>query len=179
MDIHNVCLVLRRNKELFGPQSLEFRLKPGEPVSIVVEPWGIEVRCPRSIFQGEREQKIRVWGRRRLHVLERLLPRARRIRVHLLGSGLPSFYVVDLGELSFTLGLSGWTKMTRSAASHFNLMAPREDVDDETRARMFARLGEVWSAKPAALASDLGLAEPLVLSALGGWVQAGRANLRS
>ena len=97
MDIHNVCLVLRRNKELLGPRSLRYRLRPGEPVVIVVDPWGIEVRCPRSLYQGPCEQEIRVWGRRRLHILERLLPRARKVRVHLLGNGQPSFYIVDLG----------------------------------------------------------------------------------
>ena len=57
-------------------------------------------------------REIRVWGRRRLFILERLLPRAKRVRVFLLGSGLPTFWVVDLGDLSFTLGLSGWTPTT-------------------------------------------------------------------
>ncbi|HEY5957096.1 MAG TPA: SWIM zinc finger family protein [Polyangiaceae bacterium] len=175
MDIHNLCLVLRRNKELFGPRSLRYRLRPGQPVVIVVEPWGVEVRCPRSVYQGDAEREIRVWGRRRLHVLERLLPYARRVRVHLLGTGQPSFYVVDLGPLSFTLGLSGWTKNDWAAASNFDLMAAREEVDDDTRQRVFARLGEGWRATSADLALQLGLAEPLVTSALAGWVQAGRA----
>jgi predicted nucleic acid-binding Zn finger protein len=175
MDIHNVCLVLRRNKELFGPRSLRYRLRPGEPVVIVVEPWNIEVRCPRSIFKGPGEHEIRVWGRRRLHILERLLSRARRVRVYLLGTGLPSFYVADLGELSFTLGLSGWTKNDWSASGNFDLMAAREDVDDDTRQRIFARLGEVWVSSAQALARDLELAEPVVASGLAGWVQAGRA----
>jgi predicted nucleic acid-binding Zn finger protein len=175
MDIHNVCLVLRRNKELFGPRSLRYRLSPGKPVAIVVEPWGIEVRCPRSIFRGDSEREIRVWGRRRLHILERLLPRAKSVRVHLLGSGQPSFYVVDLGPFSFTLGLSGWTKNDWAAASNFDLMAAREDVDDDTRQRVFDKLGQVWCAKVPALAQDLRLSEPVVASALAGWVQAGRA----
>lgn len=175
MDIHNVCLVLRRNKELFGPRSLRYRLRPGQPICIVVEPWGIEVRCPRSLYHGAEEREIRVWGRRRLHVLERLLPRARRVRVHLLGTGQPSFYLVDLGQFSFTLGLSGWTKNDWAAASNFDLMAAREDVDDDTRQRVFAQLGQVWRATPAELAKELSLEEPLVTSALAGWVQAGRA----
>lgn len=175
MDIHNVCLVLRRNKELVGPRSLRYRLRPGEPVVIVVEPWNIEVRCPRSIYRGDKAQEIRVWGRRRLHILERLLPRAESVRVFLLGTGQPSFYVVKLGALSFTLGLSGWTKNDWSASGNFDLMAAREDVDDNTRQRVFARLGEVWFSTAAALAKDLGLSEPLVASSLGGWVQAGRA----
>ena len=35
--------------------------------------------------------EVRVWGRRRLLILERLLPRARRVRVFLLGTGLPTY----------------------------------------------------------------------------------------
>lgn len=175
MDIHNICLVLRRNKEQFGPRSLRYRLRPGEPVVVVVEPWNIEVPCPRSLFRGSQQAEIRVWGRRRLHILERLLPRAKSVRVHLLGSGLPSFYVVDLGGLSFTLGLSGWTHNNWSEAGDFDLMAVREDVDDSTRERVFSALGEHWLSPTGALAQQLGLAEPVVASALAGWVQAGRA----
>jgi predicted nucleic acid-binding Zn finger protein len=54
-------------------------------------------------------------------------------------------------------------------------MAAREDVDDDTRQRVFDELGAVWLSTPAALARKLGLSEPVVASALAGWVQAGRA----
>jgi predicted nucleic acid-binding Zn finger protein len=175
MDVHNLCFVLRRNKELFGPRSLRYQLEPGKPVKIVVEPWNFEVNCPRSIFRGDSAHEIRLWGRRRIHILERLLPRARRVRVFLLGSGLPSFYVVDLGDLSFTLGLSGWSHNNWSESSNFDLMAAREDVDSSTRERVFGELGKTWLATPDALSKSLGLAQPVVASALAGWVQCGRA----
>jgi tetratricopeptide (TPR) repeat protein len=182
MDVHNICLVLRRNKELFGPRSLRFQLVPGAPVSIVVEPWGANIACPRSRYLDSRPgaaasaaTEIRVWGRRRLFILERLLPRARRVRVFLLGTGLPSFWVVDLGDLSFTLGLSGWTHNNWSEAGNFDLMAAREDVDADTQQRVFDELGATWLATPEALAQRTGLATPIVASALAGWVQAGRA----
>ena len=175
MDLHNLCLVLRRNKELFGPRSLRYELTPDRPVVIVVEPWNIRVNCPRSIFKGPKAVEIRAWGRRRLHILERLLPRARSIRVHLLGTGLPSFYVADLGELSFTLGLSGWTQNNWSAEGNFDLMVAREDVDSDTAARVFAELGKRWLATPRELAQTLGLDAAVVSSALGLWTQNGRA----
>lgn len=175
MDVHNLCLVLRRNKELFGPRSLRFKLTPGAPVEIVVEPWNTVVKCPRSRQTDGTAGEIRVWGRRRLFILERLLPRARRVRVFLLGTGLPTFWVVDLGELSFTLGLSGWTQNNWSEAGNFDLMAAREDVDDITQQRVFAELGKTWLATPDELAQRLGLETPVVASALAGWVQAGRA----
>jgi tetratricopeptide (TPR) repeat protein len=191
MDVHNVCLLLRRNKELFGPRSIRFQLVPGAPVTIVVDPWGTTLPCPRSRYVDSRPgatassgapsgasgapTEIRVWGRRRLFILERLLPRARRVRVFLLGSGLPSFWVVDLGALSFTLGLSGWTHNNWSEAGNFDLMAAREDVDTHTQERVFDELGKTWLATPDELAARTGLATPIVASALAGWVQAGRA----
>jgi hypothetical protein len=175
MDVHNLCLVLRRNKELFGPRSLRFKLTPGAPVEIVVEPWNYVVKCPRSRQTDGNAGEIRVWGRRRLHILERLLPRAKRVRVFLLGTGLPTFWVVDLGDLSFTLGLSGWTNNNWSEAGNFDLMAAREDVDDITRQRVFTELGKSWLATPEELAAKTNLATPVVASALAGWVQAGRA----
>ena len=67
-----------------------------------------EGRVP-VIAEAKEAQEIRVWGRRRLHVLERLIPIAKKFTVYLLGNGMPSFYVADLGPMSFTLGLSGWT----------------------------------------------------------------------
>ncbi len=175
MDVHNLCFVLRRNQERFGPRSLRWQLTPGAPATVVVEPWGIELRCPRSIYRGDQPAEIRMWGRRRLHVLERLLPRARRVRLHLLGTGQPTFWVVDLGALTFTLGLSGWTRNDWAQASNFDLMAAREDVDLDTQERVFAALGKHWRASPDTLASELNLSRPIVASALAGWVQCGRA----
>lgn len=178
MDVHNLCFLLRRNKELFGPRSLRFQLTPGAPVSVIVDPWGTKLDCPRSRYLESRPggaTEIRVWGRRRLFILERLLPRARRVRLFLLGTGLPTFWVVDLGDLSFTLGLSGWTNNNWSEAGNFDLMAAREDVDSVTQARVFDELGRTWLATPEELAARTGLAAPIVASALAGWVQAGRA----
>lgn len=175
MDVHNLCLILRRNKELFGPRSLRFQLTPGMPVKIVVEPWNTVLACPRSTFVDGTPAEIRIWGRRRLFILERLLPWAKRVRVFLLGPGLPSYWVVDLGGMSFTLGLSGWTLNNWSDAGNFDLMAAREEVDSVTSAHVFAELGKSWLATPGELAQRTGLATPIVASALAGWVQAGRA----
>lgn len=175
MDVHNFLFVLRRRKEKKGPRSMRYRLTPGQPVKVLFEPWNLEVTCPRSIFQGEGTHDIRVWGRRRLLILERLLPVARRFTVHLLGSGMPSFYVADLGDLSFTLGLSGWTANDWSTAGNFDLMAPRTQVDEFTRRRVFDALKETWRETPEALAARLGLDRATVLGALGAYTQAGRA----
>ena len=175
MDVHNLCFVLRRHREKLGPRSMRYLLSPGKPVRVQFDPWKTEVICPRSIYEGRTAQEIRVWGRRRIHILERLIPIAKHFTVHLLGSGLPSFYVADLGDMSFTLGLSGWTANDWAASGNFDLMAPRADVDELTKRRVFAGLREGWLDRPDALARRLDLDRHVVLGALSAYTQAGRA----
>jgi hypothetical protein len=175
MDIHNLCLVLRRHKELHGPRAMRYCLQPGRPLRVVFEPWEIEVSCPRSEFSGDTEDEIRVWGRRRILILQRLIPVARKFTVHLLGKGMPSFYVADLGDLSFTLGLSGWTANDWSTAGNFDLLAPRAEVDDTTKSCVFEALRSACYESPDGLARRLGLDRSVVLGALAAYTQAGRA----
>ncbi len=175
MDVHNLCFVLRRHREKLGPRSMRYILKPGQPVRIVFDPWKLEVLCPRSVYEGTEAREIRVWGRRRIFILERLIPIAKKFTVHLLGSGLPSFYVADLGHMSFTLGLSGWTANDWSTAGNFDLMAPRADVDELTKRRVFEGLRQSWQERPEVLCQKLGLDRATVLGALSAYTQAGRA----
>ena len=175
MDVHNLCFVLRRKREMKGPRGMRYILKPGEPVRVIFEPWNSEVVCGRSICTASEETEVRVWGRRRIHVLERLIPIARSFTVHLLGTGLPSFYVADLGDMSFTLGLSGWTANDWSTAGNFDLMAPRAEVDEVTTRRVFDGLKQNWLEDPTKLAQRLGLDRATVLGALSALTQAGRA----
>lgn len=175
LDVHNICFVLRRKKEKESPRSMRYILKPGEPVKIVLEPWNIEIVCARSRYEGADAHEIRVWGRRRLLTLERLIAVARKFTIHLLGTGLPSFYIADLGDLNFTLGLSGWTANDWSKAGNFDLLAPRFETDDFTKRRVFESLKETWSATPDELSKKLSLDKKQVLGALSAYTQAGRA----
>jgi hypothetical protein len=175
LDVHNICFILRRHKERRGPRSMRYVLRPNEPVKIVFEPWNIEIVCARTRFEGAEAQEIRIWGRRRLLILERLISAAKKFTVHLLGTGLPSFYVADLGDLNFTLGLSGWTANDWSKAGNFDLLAPRADVDSFTKSRVFAELKNGWFETPEILARRLNLDKATVLGALAAYAQAGRA----
>lgn len=175
MDLHNFCRILRQNKEKNSPRSVRFQLKSGQPVKAIFEPWNKVVECPRSIFNGKEDQEIRIWGRRRLLVLERLIPIAKSIRVSLLGTGMPSFYRVDLGHMTFTLGLSGWTANDWSRVGNFDLMAPRAEVDAMTQQKVFLALKENWFESADSLAYRLRLDKSTVLSSLSAFTQAGRA----
>jgi len=174
-DLYNFCFVLRRNKEKKGPRSIRYLLKPGEPVRAVFEPWNYEIICSRSIYTGSEAEEIRVWGRRRLRILERLIPLTERFRVFLLGTGLPSFYLADMNGINFTLGLSGWTANDWSRMGNFDLMAPRGETDGMTQQKIWLALKQSWLADADALAARVQMEKATVLSALSAFVQAGRA----
>lgn len=179
MDLHNLCAVLRQHKERAGPRALRFELEPGQPARMVLEPWNIVLPARRSHVVGAPlpgSLSVRLWGRRRLLTLERLIALATRVRVHLLGSGMPSFWVIELGDdVRVTLGLSGWTSNDWSAAGRFDLLQPRHDVSEPTRLAVATALQSAWQAGSAELSARTGLPEADVLAALGLWVQAGRA----
>lgn len=174
MDIYSICLLLRRFREKRGPRSLRYILEPGHPVKIVLEPWGKEIICARSIYTGAVKQEIRTWGRRRLLILERLIPVAKKFTVHLLGTGLPAFYIADLGDMNFTLGLSGWTSNDWSHAGNFDLLAPRLAVDDATKQQVYAALQKEWLGTSAQIAQQLNIEQAKVSGALSAYTQAGR-----
>ncbi|WP_431476358.1 SWIM zinc finger family protein [Massilia eburnea] len=174
MDVHNFCLQMRRKKERVGPRSIRFVLAPGEPVRAVFEPWNEEVVCRRSIYRGNVAEEVRIWGRRRLMLLERLIPVAQSFTVHLMGSGLPSFWIANMPDMQFTLGLSGWTANDWSHAGQFDLLAPRGEIDNDSKEKVFAALGKRWFATSAQLSLDTGLDRMMVERALTLYTQAGR-----
>ncbi|RFS13771.1 SWIM zinc finger family protein [Emticicia sp. C21] len=174
MDVYNICLLLRRFKEKVGPRSIKFILKPNEPVTLLFEPFNKEIICARSIYNGNEAQTIRIWGRRRLLILERLIPIAQKFTVHLVGSGLPSFYVADLGDMTYTLGLSGWSANDWSRVGNFDLMAPRAEIDGFTAQNIYNELRKNWFEKPESLAKRLNTDTKTVFGALGTFTQAGK-----
>jgi len=174
MDMYNILLMLKRNKERKSPRSLRFILVPDKPVEVLFEPWGKKLTFRRSIYMGKKAQEIRIWGRRRLFILERLLPIAKSFKVSLLGSGMPSFWEADLGGMVFTLGLSGWSANDWSASSNFDLMSPRAEVDAVTSQKVFDALSKNHVEVSGSLAKRLGLEKPIIESALGIFAQQGR-----
>jgi hypothetical protein len=174
VDVYNILVRLAARKEQFGPRSLRFFLEPGHPVRVLIEPWGEVLTFRRSIYKGATGGEIRLWGRRRLAILARAMPLAKSVRLHLLGSGLPSFAVVDYGGLRFTLGMSGWTANDWSRAGQFDLLAPRQPVDDLTAGKVFDALKARYSATVSDLATATSIDGALVAAALTAYTQAGR-----
>ena len=131
MDLYNVLRTLRLNKDKKGKRrGLRIELVPGQQPRIVIEPWETVIGCTGEIYSGTQSKVIRVWGRRRLMMLRRILPLVDKVEVHLAGSGLPSFWVLRCGEMTFSLGLTGFNASNWSQAINFDLMLPRADLHD-------------------------------------------------
>ncbi|RTZ65106.1 MAG: SWIM zinc finger family protein [Aquificaceae bacterium] len=174
MDIYNLLLILKRHKERASPRSIRFILTPNQPVKMLIEPWSYELVCHRSLYHGNKQEEVRIWGRRRLFILERLLPLVKHFKVSLLGTGLPSFWVAEMQGMTFTLGLSGWSANDFSRMGNFDLMAPRGEVDSITAEKVFHALQSTWVESASSLAKRLALDELTVKSALGVYSQYGR-----
>lgn len=130
-SVYSILAFLRRHKASRSPRALRFELTPGRSPELVLEPWDRRVISFNTRWEGN-AQTIKVWGRQRLLVLARLLPLAEGIDVYLLGDGLPSFWVVRMGEMRLTLGLSGWTVNDWTRASALDLMAPQAEIQPQT-----------------------------------------------
>ena len=122
---------LLSEKEKHGPRSLVFRLSPEEPVRVEIEPWGEIFADDWCTYSGKATTEIRVWGRRRLAVLKDMLVQADRVKVHLLGSGMPSFWTIEKDGIELTIGLSGWTSNDWASKAKFSSFIPTDTVDPE------------------------------------------------
>lgn len=173
IDIYNILLMLKRNKEKNSPRSLRFILTPNKPIEILFEPWNKKLLLPRSLYFGKNQTEIRMWGRRRLFILERLLPIAKSFKVSLLGTGMPSFWEADLGDMTFTLGLSGWSSNDWSSSANFDLMSPRGEVDTKTKELIFKTLKENYFSTSKNISEKLNLDKSIIESSLSTYAQKG------
>ncbi len=109
--VYSVLAWLARHREKQGPRSLRVRLVVGRAPVLVLDPWGVEIPSRGAVYDGPpiEGDEIKLWGRRRLDALARILPLAERFTVTVFGSGMPSIWVARMGEMSFVLALSGWT----------------------------------------------------------------------
>jgi len=99
-------------------------------------------------------------------VLARLLPLAERFDVRLLGTGLPSFWVAQMGEMQLTLGLSGWTTNDWTRGSALDLLAPPATITAGLLDRVSAALQEKRALNLTQLQSTVVASGPAVTAAL-------------
>lgn len=164
--VYSLLAWLKRHKARTSPRAVRFELLDGRPPRLVLEPWGQEIVSHGTLYRGPESEPIRIWGRRRLVVLARALPLADSVDVFLLGTGLPSFWVVRMGEMALTVGLSGWTTNDWTRGSALDLLAPPVEPRDATidataaalarrRAAGFDDMQREVNVQPAELAASL------------------------
>lgn len=128
IDLYNVLLSLRLRKAKTAPRGLRYELVPGEKPRLVLEPWDLVVQATGDVYRGKEPRVIRTWGRNRLNTLARVLPHAKKLQVAISGPGLPAIYVVDLGDATLSLALSGWTDAGWAGIATFDLLAADDDA---------------------------------------------------
>lgn len=177
VDLYNLCRFLRRHKAKVSPRAMRWELVPGKRARVVFEPWETAVELGQSaVFDGPKAVTIRTWGRDRLSTLARIIPMAQRVDVFLAGTGLPTVWLVDLGELTFTLALSGWTDNDwTSGAGRFDLLSRRMDASPLELATTWDALKVQRRGTDVALSQSTGLGLDKTRSALSYLCQVGRA----
>ena len=133
VDLLAAIRYLRYTKAKVSPRALRYEFEPDREARIVLEPWEKVVPLKNAEHNYAENRVIRTWGRRRLRLIEPLLPFADSVDIFLKGRALPSFYAVHLDGIDFVLGLSGWTAQTWTADSHFSLSA---DIGGEAEDRL-------------------------------------------
>ena len=148
---------LQSEKEKHGPRSLKFMLTPGEPIRVLIEPWGDVYADDWCTYQGNTSSTIRIWGRRRLAVLSDLLVGVDRVKVHFLGSGMPSFWTVIKDGVELTIGLSGWTSNDWASRAKFSSFIPTANVKEEEIDKTLAFIEKSGTASSADVSKALSI----------------------
>jgi len=153
--VADVIARIESQRERIGPRALLFRLVPGQPVSIEVQPWGETFVDPLSRYDGADERTIKVWGRRRLGVLADLLPHVDTVTIHLVDSGMPTFWSVTVEGIGLTIGLSGWSSQDWAGRARFSAMVPASMAEPGTVAQTAVLLRAKGILAPDDIAQEL------------------------
>jgi hypothetical protein len=155
VDLYNILFTLKTRRAKKAPRGLRFELVPGQRPLVVVEPWEIALEGHGAAYTGQTARIVRIFGRQRLLVLARALPHVERVRVHLSGPGLPSFWVLDMGRARLTVALTSWSESKWASATSFDALMPKADAGTRAAA-VVKELEKAGPLKLAELASATG-----------------------
>lgn len=130
IDLLAAIRTLGQNKAKVSPRGLRYEFEPGQDVKLVLEPWETVVTFEGASHNYTERKTTRVWGRRRLKLIEGLLPFADQVDIYLKGRALPSFYAVKLPGMTFLLGVTGWSGAAFTNTGGFDLLASGTAEDD-------------------------------------------------
>ena len=149
--LYNVLFELRMHADIKGKRrGLLIELRPQQLPVIILEPFDItvtsQVSQQQKPYQGQQAKLIRLWGRRRLSLLKRLLPHTGSVSVSLLGQGMPSYWTLKGKGFHFTFAMTGFSQANWSQSLNFDLLLPKrplhntlavsEDLSDSGKATL-------------------------------------------
>lgn len=132
-DLANILRAMARKAPMaMKGRGMVFDLKPGQKGRVIVEPWNTVVNLQAPPPAVTEPLAVKIYGRRRLELLEKLIPFVQSARVHLCGDSRPSFWELQMGGARFVLALSSWTNRKFTASFVESLRGPAALVDDAT-----------------------------------------------
>jgi hypothetical protein len=174
VDLLAAIRFLRENRGRDSPRAARYEFEPGHDARVVLEPWEHAITLKGASHNYTEKRVVRTWGRRRLRLLEPVLPYAGGVTVYLKGRALPSFYAVRLPGVTFLLGLSGWANNAWTGTGSFDLLIDHEATDDELTAQALEALHLHFAASTATLARALRRKPAAVEAALARLCRQGR-----
>lgn len=131
--LYNVLFELRMHADIKGKRrGLLIELRPQQLPVIILEPFDITVTSQISQQQkpypGQQAKLIRLWGRRRLSLLKRLLPHTDSVSVSILGQGMPSYWTLKGKGFHFTFAMTGFSQANWSQSLNFDLLLPKRPL---------------------------------------------------
>ncbi|MEW4529148.1 SWIM zinc finger family protein [Maioricimonas sp. JC845] len=160
VDLLSPIRYLRYTKAKVSPRAMRYEFPPDEEARLVLEPFEEVFPLRDAEHNYDEFRTIRTWGRRRLRLLEPLLPYADDVEIYLKGRALPSFYAVRLPGLTFLLGLSGWTSKRWTGTGSFDLLVSNEPVDEVLLERTLQHLQLQYTANETELTEVLACDKP-------------------
>jgi hypothetical protein len=164
--VYSLLAWFKRHREKSGPRAIRFELQDGHAPRLVLEPWNTTIENAGPIYRGGLTQPIRIWGRRRLLSLARLLPIASHVDVYLTGTGLPSIWVVQMGSMRLTLGLSGWTANDWTRGSAVQMLLPTVSASLPQVAAAAEKLSQNRTMTSSRLATELNVSSEVAMSVM-------------
>jgi hypothetical protein len=174
VDLLAAVRFLRYTRARVSPRALRYEFEPGQEARIVLEPWEEVIRLRGTEHNYQERRVIRTWGRRRLELLEPVLPYADGLHIYLKGRALPSFYAVKLPGVTFLLGLSGWSENRWTGTGSFDLLTARVGTDRALLPQALDLVRDRCTVSAADLAEALGVGRDVATRLLARLCRQGR-----
>ena len=137
VSLYNLLFEMRMHADIKGKKrGLMIELVPQKAPVLTLEPFGIVVHSQSVSYQGQSAKLLRLWGRRRLALLKRVLPYTEKVRVSLLGQGMPSYWTLTGQGFHLTFAITGFSQANWSQSLNFDLLLPKRPIEaDDNQAQ--------------------------------------------